>query len=105
MQFIQRRPVELEVCLANRKARPGRFVSRAEADVFRHQAVIPAETHAGELQHHAARAQLGDQPRLEKFRQADAIQVNQAPQKKQNEEKQSDAAPAEAASKSLPESL
>src|SRR5256885_7644805 len=105
MQFVQRCPVELKVRFAYRKVRPGGVVGAAQADVFRHQTVIPAQAHAGEIEYHAPRAEFGYQPCLEKFRQADAIQVSEAAQQKQNKEKQADAAPAEVASKSLPETL
>ena len=45
---------------------------------------------------------VGREPLLEPFGQADAIEVSQATQPQQEEEKETDAAPAQAASDSLP---
>src|SRR6266480_938397 len=102
-QLMQRRAVEFEVRFTNGKVRSGGIVRAAQADVLRHEAVIPAQAHASELEGHAPRPQSGHEPCLEKFRQADAVQVSESAQQKENEKKKTDPAPADAASKSLPE--
>src|ERR1043166_8608601 len=104
-QSIQRSAVQLEVGLANGQVRPGRVVGAAQADLLRHKSVVPTKAHAAELDDDSPRAQFGHQPGLEKARQSDAIQIEQASQEQENQGKKTDAAPAEVASKSLPGTL
>ena len=99
---VQRGAVELEVRFGEGQVRPARVIGATEADVFRHQAVIPTEAHPAELQDHAPRAQFGHEPGFEEFGQADAIQVSQSSEEQEEEKQDRDAAPAKATSNSLP---
>jgi hypothetical protein len=75
--------------------RAERLIGTPEADVLRHEAVIPAQAQAGELEVDAARAQVLQERLLGEIRQADLIQVNKRAEQGQNQEPNGNAKQAE----------
>src|ERR1035437_4766918 len=79
-----------------------RFVGPPEADVLRHDAVIPTQAQAGELKLEAPNPEVFQQRLLGEVRQADLIEVNKTPEQEENQQPNGDAEPAEADSSSPP---
>src|SRR5690349_22331499 len=104
-QRAQRSAVEFKIRFANGKLWSGRVVRASNTDVFGDEAVVPAQAQSGETEIHAARAQPGNQTRLEKLRKADQVEISQTANEQEKEEQHADAAPAKIESKPSPESL
>src|SRR5439155_23684828 len=102
-QAAQREGVQSDVRLAQREVRSDGVVRAAQADVFGHQAVIPAKPQPGEVEVHSPRAQFGHEARFEKLRQTDSIQIDQSAEQQEDRKQQGNTAPTKAAPKFSPE--
>src|ERR1035437_3987937 len=94
--------IEAQPHFRKRQMRAKRLVGTPEANVLRHDAVIPTQAQAGELKLEAPNPEVFQQRLLGEVRQADLIEVNKTPEQEENQQPNGDAEPAEADSSSPP---
>src|ERR1035441_2484540 len=94
--------VEAQLHLCKRQMPAERLVGPPEADVLRHDAAIPTQAQAGELEIEAPRPKVFQQRLLGEVRKADLIEINKAAEQDENQQPNGDAEPAEADSSSPP---
>src|ERR1035441_9524334 len=94
--------VEAQPHLCKRQMRAERLVGPPEADVLRHDAAIPTQAQAGELEVEAPCPEVFQQRLLGEVRKADLIEIKEAAEQDENQQPNGDAEPAEADSGSPP---
>jgi hypothetical protein len=95
--------VESDLHLRQRQLRAQRLVRAPKAHLLRHNAAMPAQAQAGELEIEAARAQLLQQRAFGEVRQADLVKVNQDDEQPKDQQPDGDAEPSKADSTDAPE--
>src|ERR1035441_9978792 len=94
--------VEAQPHFCKRQMRAERLVGPPEADVLRHDAVIPTQAQAVELKIEAPCPEVFQQRLLGEVRKADLIEIKKAAEQDENQQPNGDAEPAEADSSSPP---